>query len=148
MSERRTLSFSSIDEIVADIEQLRARGSVRCGNWSLAQICWHLNMAMRSAMRPGPHAADTPQQLAMRPRLESILASGKLPFAVQAPEQAVPPAECTDAAINEFLATLRAIKTFPGPFAPHRLFGSITGDELRRFNLIHCAHHLSHLIPN
>jgi hypothetical protein len=34
-----------------------------------------------------------------------------------------------------------------GPGIPHRILGSLTGDEWDRFELIHLAHHLSFAVP-
>jgi len=36
---------------------------------------------------------------------------------------------------------------FPGPFAPHRLFGEVAHADYVRLQLIHASHHLGHLIP-
>ena len=58
-----------------------------------------------------------------------------------------PPPVCGDDAIDSFLATLERFKKFPGPIAPHRLFGHLADADARKLNLIHCAHHLSYLTP-
>ncbi len=140
------LKFENADAVVADIHQLR-RGYRQTANWNLPQICWHLNMAMQTSMRPGPHEpiAVDEQRKAMFAR---ILTGGHIPQGIQAPERAVPPANAPDASIDEFIGTLGKFKTFSGPFAPHRLFGSITDSDWIKLHLIHCAHHLGHLVPN
>lgn len=147
MKERRTLNFRSIDDIMDDVRVLRA-GHRRIGNWSLPQVCRHLNIVFSNSMRPGPFPPDSAEQQAMSARLDTILASGQLPKGIKAPEIAVPPPECDDSEIDRFFETLEKAKAFKGPFAPHRLFGTLSDREFRQLMLIHAAHHLSHLHPN
>jgi hypothetical protein len=124
--------------------QLR-RGYTKVGNWSLEQICWHLNTVMTFTMRPGPHDAVAVDETA-KATLAKILAGQPLPQ-VTAPERVVPPADAGTDAIDQFLATIERFKTFTGPYAPHRLFGDMPFSDYQRLHLIHSAHHLSHLIP-
>ncbi len=46
MIERRQLSFSILDEVLADVDQLLA-GYQRASQWSLGQICNHIATAIR-----------------------------------------------------------------------------------------------------
>lgn len=147
MSEptRRELSFRSEDDVIADAENLR-RGYAKTGAWSLPQICWHLEKGVRLRMAPGPHPPNTPEQDGRASLAKQVLASGKLPK-LDAPEPMQPPPDAGDAAIDSFISVLREFKAFPGPIAPHRLFGHLPEADARRLNLIHCAHHLSYLVP-
>jgi hypothetical protein len=147
MSDRRDLNFNNADEVIADVKNLRKGWKPTTGQWTLPQICWHLDVAMRGGMTPNPGASDTPEQSAMKPRLVAVLQSGKVPTGVKAPERATPPADVGEVAIDAFLATLEKFKTYPGPFGPHRLFGVVTDDQMRRLQMIHCAHHLTYLNP-
>ncbi len=146
MSTRRILRFSSPDDVIDDVKLLRA-GCSKVGRWSLEQTCWHLNTVITNLMRPGPHPANTPQQNAAGARLEIILASESIKAGMPAPEKAVPPGDCGREAIDQFIETTQRWKSFGGPYAPHPLFGNLSNDEMRRLHLIHCAHHLSHLVP-
>jgi hypothetical protein len=147
MPERRSLSYSTFDEIADDVRRLRRDGYVKAGQWSLPQACHHLNQSLQWSMRPGPFPPDTPEQQASTPRLQQIMASGQLPIGIQAPDHMQPPPNASDAVIDEFLATLKRYGEHPGELAPHRLFGRRSRDELRQLVRIHCAHHLSHLVP-
>lgn len=146
LQRRATLRYATEADAVADVNRLR-RGHVQVGNWTLNQICWHLVKATEFSMRPGPFPPMTPEQLAARPKLEMVLSTGALPGQINAPEQITPPAECTDAEMDRLAEVLEKARTFPGPFAPHRIFGELTHDEARRLRLVHAAHHLSHLVP-
>ncbi|HEX3358858.1 MAG TPA: DUF1569 domain-containing protein [Tepidisphaeraceae bacterium] len=146
-NSRRELQFSNTSELKSDIQKLRKTPHKQLGNWSLAKTCWHLETAIRLRMVPGPFPPNTPEQNATRPRLEEILSSGQLPSGIQAPDPAVPPADAADASIDTLLATIDRFDSYKEPFAPHRIFGNLTDAEVRKLNLIHCAHHLSYLVP-
>jgi uncharacterized damage-inducible protein DinB len=145
MIPRRTLQFSSIDEVLADIAALR-EGYTQSGNWSLPQACWHLNASVNHFMAPfvGTPPVVTEQ---MRQALQQVLMTGKIPDRLDAPEKAVPPGRCTDADVATFVETLQKYNKFSGPFAPHRLFGAMSIEQRQRHTLIHIAHHLSFLSP-
>ena len=145
-TRRAGLRYSSEDDVVADVNRLR-RGYTQAGAWSLPQICCHLDKSMQYRMRPGPHEPTTPEQAARHDQLRQILASGRLPDGQTAPDFMTPPTDCGDDAIDAFLARLEQFKNFPGPIAPHRLFGQLSDADARTINLIHCAHHLSYLTP-
>ncbi len=143
---RRTeLRYASTDDLRADIANLR-KGYFATGTWSLPQICWHLEITIRFAMGPGPHAEDTDEQKARNAGVATVLATGQLPKLV-APDTICPPADAPDSAIDALLATLTAFDNFREPLAPHRLFGTLSDADRRALNLIHCAHHLSYLVP-
>jgi hypothetical protein len=145
-SRRDGLSFQNSDEIIADVQRLR-RGYTQTGAWSLPAMCWHLETAIRLRMSPGPHPANTPAQDARREQFQQILATGQLPSGIEAPAPAIPPVNADDSSIDALITTIEKWKEYAGPIAPHRLFGNISDAEARRLNLIHCAHHLSYLVP-
>jgi hypothetical protein len=133
--------------VIADVQRLR-RGYKRVGAWSLPQMAWHLNQAVLARMKPGPHAADTPEQTARRPLLQHVLMmNGYLPDGISAPDPMVPPADAPESAVDDLIASLKQLKAYRGEIAPHRLFGHIPDAEARKLNRIHCAHHLSYLTP-
>lgn len=145
-TERRELNFNSEDDVIAAVSELR-RGYAQAGGWSLPQMCAHLDKSVQFRMQPGPFPPTTPEQKARASQLRKTLASGRLPDGIVAPDPMMPPADCGDEAIDAFIATLTRFKTFPGPIAPHRIFGELSDADARRLNLIHCAHHLSYLTP-
>jgi len=145
MVRRRHLKFADADAVAAEVHRLRG-GYERAGYWSLEQTCWHLNKAVYYSMQPGPH--DTARAgLVKRLQLKVILATQRIPRGRRAPQRVMPPDQVEESVIDELLRTLQALKTFPGPFAPHRIFGKIDDERFFRFHMIHCAHHFGFLIP-
>lgn len=144
----RRIGIHFIDEecVVMEIQRLRD-GHDRAGNWTLAQVCDHLDKGIQARMKAGPFPPNTPEQDARKAMFATILATGQLPDGIEAPDFMQPPATCDDASIDACIVRLREFATFNGPIAPHRLFGHLAQDEARRLNLIHCARHLSFLIP-
>ena len=146
MAQRRSLTYSTVADISDDIRQLR-RGYEKSGKWSLEEISCHLDRGLNSLLQSGPEAPNTPQQDAMHARLETLIASGGMPTGLPMPEGLAPPTDCSEQAVDDFLATLDKFSQFKTPVVFHSRFGRLTNDELRRFVLIHSAHHLSHLVP-
>src|SRR3954463_1260226 len=106
MPERRILSYHSAADVAADVRRLRQAGYDKCGQWSLAQACHHLDTVCRFVMSPAEPVPNTPEQDARRRMLERIMARDLLPAGIGAPESVRPPAEVAEAAIDRFLATL------------------------------------------
>jgi hypothetical protein len=145
VSERRHLNFADAQSVAIEVRNLRA-GYRQTGSWSLPQVCWHLNQAMRYGMArySGLPVSDDP---AKQEIVERVLSSGRISAPVKAPERALPPADAPESIIDEFLERLGTLKDFPGPFAPHPVFGQVETEKAKRLVLIHCAHHLGFLIP-
>jgi hypothetical protein len=51
------------------------------------------------------------------------------------------------AAVAALKAAVERFQAHPGPFAPSPLLGPMTKEQLTAVHRVHCAHHLSFLIP-
>jgi hypothetical protein len=142
---RRSLSYPDFDAVIADVEQLR-KGYIQVGNWTLPQICRHLTTATTLSAKPAT-AAATPDQQAARPILEKLLQTGELPGGLPSPAPAIPPQDCTDADIDDLVATVKTVRDYTQPTAAHHRFGPMTKAEFQKVVLAHMAHHLSYLVP-
>lgn len=147
MPERRNLRYSTADDVIADVERLRGVDCDRCGNWSLAQACFHLNQATRRALTPIPHTPNTPEQDERAKNLPHVLSTGKLPSGIKGPDDIMPGPSVGDDSIDAFLATIREFASAKQIRENHRVFGNMTQDQMRQLTLIHAAHHLSHFVP-
>jgi hypothetical protein len=146
VARRTALRYGSVEDVIADIRRLQ-KGYDRAGNWSLEQNCWHLNVATRARMAPSPATPNTPEQDGRAAVLASVLSTGQIPSGIQSPPAAVPPAQADASAIDDLIEALEQLKAHRGPFAPHRLFGNLSDADSRKQILIHCSHHLGHLVP-
>jgi Protein of unknown function (DUF1569) len=151
--ERRKLSFATLDEVVADAENLQAKGYDRAGNWDLAQVCSHLADWMRFPLE------GFPVPLLLRPILWMMKVTvGKAKFrkylaeGMPAGKPTIPSTVAASdsdpvAAIAKLKQSVERFKAHTGAIIPSPLFGAMNKDEALRLQLVHCAHHLSFLIP-
>jgi Protein of unknown function (DUF1569) len=155
MVARRTLKFATLDEVVRDAEHLLASGYDRTGNWSLAECCGHLVYWLTA---PLDGYGRTP--LFVKPilwimrntigpgQLRGILANGFSPGGMTDPQSVMPANGTNDAEAVERL--LRAVERFQhhaGPIVPSPVFGPMDNATALQLQLVHCAHHLSFLVP-
>jgi hypothetical protein len=146
MTGRRDLDFTSLDDVMPDVERLLA-GHATVGQWSLAQICHHLATGIRltldAPLRPFAPTRET--DIARR----RFLQQGKFPEGMEAPIPALVPARSLDAGTEA--ETLREVigrfASSAGPFPAHPRLGPMTKDEWMRFHCLHCAHHLGFAMP-
>jgi hypothetical protein len=151
--ERRKLSFTSLDEVVPDAENLLAKGYERAGNWDLAQVCSHLADWMRFPI----DGFEVP--LFIRPflwmmkvtvgkaKLRKYLAEGMPAGKPTMPSTVAVSGGDPAAAIAKLKESVERFKAHTGPIHPSPLFGAMDKDTAMRLQLVHCAHHLSFLVP-
>jgi hypothetical protein len=144
--ERRPLKYADFNAVKADVQKLRMMPHKQLGNWNLAQIASHLNKAFEFQLAT-PVAAANDEQRQFRPMLDKSLATGTLPTSIKAPDTVLPPPAAGDPDIDALLKMLDRVASHNAP-AQHRRFGPLSADEFRRLSLLHCAHHLSYLVPN
>ena len=149
---RRALAYTSLEDILADIETLTA-GPVRSvGNWSAAENVDHVRRLMRYSREGGSVRLPLPMRLMGRLLKRSVLTKPIKPgFKV--------PAGAADAfspdpniTLPDAVAALReeiALASAPGAMChPSPLVGPLTHDE---WTQVHCRHaelHFSHLVPD
>ncbi len=147
---RRSLTFSTLDQVMPEVDRLMDQDYTTVGRWTLGQTCYHLSKGLAAAVEPPPIKVPWILRAIVGPYLVKgiLLKSGKMPEGSKGPAYANPPAEVDDRAEVEALrATLRLFAAHDEPFAPHPLLGPLTRAEYERLHGIHCAHHLSFLTP-
>jgi len=154
MPERRQLSFATLNDAVADAENLLARGYEGAGNWDLAQVCGHLSEWLRFPIDGFPK-----MPLLLRPvfwlfrntvgRAKRVKYTAEgMPAGKPTVPQTVPASGGNDAAaVAKLKETVERFEAHAGPIHPSPLFGSMTKDEALALQLRHLAHHLSFLVP-
>ncbi|GAB6165024.1 DUF1569 domain-containing protein [Thermostilla marina] len=146
---RRELTFSSVDEMIADVETLLARGYRREGNWTLAQVCDHLAIFFRGPVEGYPSGkAPWFMRLVAPLILRRILKTGKLAEGVRVPESLLPGDPRDDAeAVQNLIDAATRYRDHQGELHPNPFFGKLDRATSDRLQLIHAAHHLSFLVP-
>jgi len=152
MPARRDLDFRSFDEISADVAALAAAPYTRCGNWDLATICDHLARTIEAGL--DNQAVRFPIWLrVVAPVLgpvifRRILKKRRFPMGVNAPANLAPNESCDCAdAVARLNTAMTGAAGFRGPLSPHPIFGRATVEQWQEAMMIHCAHHLSFLLP-
>jgi hypothetical protein len=145
---RRVLTFTSLGQVGPDVARL-LEGHTTVGRWSLAQICNHLELAIRLSMDGVPVKGPWWMRRLLGPvALRFSLGLGWIPEGVRVPEIYLPPEKLD--AHAEFRALEKAIErleTFAGQCDEHPLLGRLSLAAWKRFHCVHCAHHLSFAIP-
>jgi hypothetical protein len=152
--ERRKLTFATPDAVVADAENLLAKGYDQAGNWDLAQVAGHLTEWMRYPLDGFPKLP-----LLLRPVFwlmrvtvgkkirTQILAEGFNAGGRTMPQTVFQPGGDATAAVAKLKEIAERFAAHTGPIHPSPLFGAMTKDEALQLQLKHCAHHLSFLVP-
>lgn len=152
---RRTLQLSDFDDVVADVDRLEKHGYTAVGKWNLAQCCGHLANWLTYPLDGYPQPAWPIRVIlwglkhTIAPgQLRKVLETGTMPAGGQTMPATVPAATADTAEMVQRLKTvIERHKVHPGPWHPSPLFGQLSAEDGRRLQLIHCAHHLSFLIP-
>jgi hypothetical protein len=153
--QRRQLRFNDLDEVVRDAEALLAKGYEKAGAWDLAQCCKHLADWMRFPAEGFPKA-PAPIRLMLwmmkktvgPKKLKQYLAEGDFPAGKPtAPQTVYTPDGDPKAAIDELRKSVDRLKNYTGPIVPSPFFGPMDKATCVRLQLVHCAHHLSYLLP-
>lgn len=152
---RRQLTFATLDEVIADAERLLATGYSATGKWDLSQVCRHLAEWLRFPVQGFPKMNPVfglifgiLRKTVGRKKLERYLDSksfpaGKPTIPVTVFAAGGDAAEAVDLLKQQAVA----LKNHRGMIHPSPLFGAMTYDEAVQMQLIHCAHHLSFLVP-
>jgi hypothetical protein len=149
MSERRVLSFSSLSEVMPDVDWL-LQGHTTVGRWSLGQICNHLASGVVGSVEGFPGRAPWLIRVTLGPLAKrQLFATGRMRAGMKLPEKFLPrPGLAPRAEAEALRAALSLYSTHPGPPADHPLLGPLGRDEWTRLHCIHCAHHLGFALPS
>lgn len=155
-TQRRNLRFETLDQIAADVRNLKSRGYKALGKWDLAQICLHLSDWMTFPVQGFPKQALPIRAILWlmkvtigKSALAKILASGTMGANQPTMRETIPASgQDLDQAIGKLEKAIKGFQNHQGEFHPSPLFGAMDRDTCLRLQRIHSAHHLSFLIPN
>jgi hypothetical protein len=151
---RRQLKFDSFDDVVAEVERLRAGAYEKAGTWDLAQVCDHLAAWATYPVEGFPKA---PLPIAVILRLvratlgrgmyQKYMREGMPAGKPTMPQSVVAAGGDPAAAIERLKSAYTRFKAHAGEYLPSPLFGQLTREEAMAIQLRHAEHHLSFLVP-
>jgi Protein of unknown function (DUF1569) len=148
MQQRRAITYSDYQQLLADVKRLEQVGYDRLGQWTLGMACDHIARAMVMTITPG--GTRVPRlipPLLCSTVMRRIRRKG-VPRGMPAPKSLLPVAAMTDTQGVETLAdAINSIIQHPQSEIDHPLFGRIPKPTNDQVQFAHAAHHLSFLIP-
>ena len=146
---RRTLHFSSYQDVLDDVHALAEAPHRKLGNWSLSDICQHLAKTMHMSIDGAQ--ATFPWYLRMLGRLlknriinKPMSPGFKIPGAVSG--LLTPVDEDVSTAVAELDEAVARIQG-TSRRSPHPMFGRLTQEEWDKLHMRHCEMHLSFVVP-
>lgn len=148
-SQQRRLTFTSLDQIMPEVDRLLSAEYTLAGQWSVGQICKHLTNAITFSVEGYPALAPWIVRKTIGPVLmQRILKKGVFPQGIGLPAKFAPKPGCDARAEAEALrAALRHYQGHTGAMGEHPLSGKLTRAQWDAFHIIHSAHHLGFVVP-
>jgi hypothetical protein len=146
---RRTLHFTSYQEILDDVHAMAARPTRHLGNWSLGQICEHLAKAFEYAVHGAPFPVAWYLRLA-GPLFKRRFISQPMKPGFKLPKNAAEylPSATDDAAGIARMERAIAAYQEASELKPHAILGRMTRAEYDQLNFRHAEMHLSFIVPD
>ncbi len=148
---RRKLRFNSLDEMLAEAENLAASDVKMLGNWTLAQIFEHLAAALNSSIDGSSFRPPLFVRLVVGLFMKKKFINRGLPSGFTIPKEAeaqfLPKDDiATDAALADMRSAVERLKS-TDQRSCNPVFGQLTRDESDQFQLRHAEMHLSFVVP-
>jgi hypothetical protein len=149
-TQRRSIAFSTLEEVRADIEELAGGSYVTVGKWSFAQILEHLASSLNASIDGFPFKASWFVRWFVAPMIKNSIMTQPMKPGFALPKKFssyLPSEECT---VEESLPkVLAAINRFEDelPLADHPLFGKMASEEWMNLHIRHAELHMSFVVP-
>lgn len=150
VTDRRRLSFSSMDDILADAEKLDGRPVRVTGNWSAGQIVEHVTFPITFSLDGIDLRAPWPIRVFGRVFKRRFLTKGLSPGIQNTGEfrKLLPdPGVTWDAALAELRREIGRIRAGARMTHPSPVMGPMTHDEWVQFHCRHAELHFSFMMP-
>ena len=147
---RRVLQFTSLEQVLADAEQMAAQPVQMLGNWTLAQVVQHIADAMHCSFDGFGFMAPWWARWFIAPFVKNSFIVKPMPAGFKLPQRAEAMLPKSDVKIADALQRLRqAIERYrtEKPTAAHPFLGKLALQEWVSLNLRHAELHLSFAVP-
>ena len=151
VSGRRTLSFATLDEFLADAEALAAGRHRTLGNWTYGQILGHLASAMHNSMDGFPFQAPWLVRHLIAPFVKNSAFTKPQKPGFKLPKNAAKYMPAATLKVEDALADCRRAVERLGteiPSAKHPFFGAMASEEWMALHLRHAELHMSFVVPD
>lgn len=144
---RRSLSFEELSQVVPEVLRLGA-GCRTVSRWSFAQICQHLANSFNGSI----DGLDLSRHRFKRFFIAKSMLRYTLRYGIPTnytvdPNIEPPPDVDLADAIEALSRAVERYRGHRGPLQAHPLFGKMPRHVWDRVHCIHCAHHLSFVLP-
>ena len=150
-TSKRELEFHTGDEVIAEIERLRAGGYTKTRNWNLTQACEHLQATMNGGMNGfGFRLPWIVRATVMKWFLGAMLRKRRMISTptIKRLKPNSPPDQEDHQVIDECIRTIRSAESFAGPIPDYPMLDHLSVSDWQQLMWLHAAHHLDFLAPN
>lgn len=160
--QRRELKFDHLGQVIDDIQDLIDRGYQASGKWNLSQTCHHLadwmEFPVRGFLKP-PMVVGwmlwmvkiTMGRKLLKKTLETGTMKAGTPTDPRTVHLAAPDGETPQLqreALERVRNAVAEFQQYQGPIHPSPVFGPMDKPTAEALQCVHCAHHLSFLLPD
>jgi len=150
VNDRRQLHFSTLEDILAEVDRLAQAKELRAlGNWSAGQVLQHLAVVMNVSIDGFPHHLPGIVRFFVRLVFKKRFLTMPMSAGFALPkklEAFLPPPTTWEEGLANFRAALRRLQS-ESKRAPHGALGPMTADEWTQLHCRHSELHLSFLVP-
>lgn len=148
--QRRQLDLRSADDVLREIDRLQSAGYERMGNWSLTQICQHLDKTMTGGLEGFGFQLPWILRATIGNFFVRRILKNRRMGRFNAPKRVLPKVEgpAEDAAvIDKCRETIQRAAAASGPLPPYPLATKLSVEDWKQLQWIHASHHLGFLVP-
>lgn len=143
----RVLRFGEIPEVIPEVRRL-VPAHRTLGNWTLGQICKHLADSFTGSMDGFDLRNHRIKRLFLKRRMLEVALTNGIPRNYTVDPKITPPAGIElDCGLAELEHSVSRYLRHHGKLAAHPLFGKMPREVWDAVHCVHCAHHLSFVIP-
>lgn len=118
------------------------------GNWSLAQVVWHIAETFQGSMDGFLLGGHRLRRIFLGRRILSWTFKNGIPRNITLDVKLNPPPDVDlESALSKLRKAVDRYEKHTGRLRPHPVFGRLNRKDWDRLHCFHCAHHLSFLVP-
>ena len=144
---RRTVRYESLDDLLADADQMATSDVQLLGNWSMGQIFSHIATTLNSSIDGFDCSMPAPVRFVMALLMKKKFLTKAMSPGFKAPDKFTP----AETSPEEGLSALREAvdrQKQESKRVPHPGFGKLTNKEWDDFNIRHAELHMSFVVLN